>query len=79
MCTSLLKRTPSPGVLAPVKEAIPMTDEFSSYSGLADEYAAHEVVKHSAGEYSRPSKHGGKAGTNSAESFFALLKRGHYG
>jgi transposase-like protein len=60
------------------KEAIIMTDELASYTGLADTFAGHEAVKHSAGEYVRKSKHG-KAHTNTAESFFALLKRGHYG
>lgn len=34
----------------------------------------HESVKHSAGEYARGNVH-----TNTAESFFALLKRGIYG
>ena len=34
----------------------------------------HEAVRHSVGEYVR-----GQAHTNSIESFWALLKRGHYG
>jgi len=61
------------------KEAIIMTDELASYNGLEDNFAGHETVKHSAGEYSRKSKKGGRAHINTAESFFALLKRGHYG
>ena len=59
-----------------------MTDELASYTGLADGpdgYAGHETVKHSAGQYSRPGKGGLRIHVNTAESFFALLKRGHYG
>lgn len=52
-----------------------ITDDFKSYRGLKKEFSGgHEVVKHSQGEYSR-----GGIDTNTAESFFALLKRGHYG
>jgi len=61
------------------RDAIVMTDELSSYVGLDNEFAGHETVKHSAGQYSRKSKKGGRAHINTAESFFALLKRGHYG
>jgi transposase-like protein len=61
------------------RDAIVMTDELSSYIGLDNEFAGHETVKHSAGQYSRKSKKGGRAHINTAESFFALLKRGHYG
>ncbi len=42
------------------------------YSNMKGLY--HEAVKHSAGEYVR-----GQAHTNGIESFWALLKRGHYG
>ena len=48
------------------------TDGLKSYSGLS-EYC-HEAVEHSAGEYVR-----GMAHTNGIESFWALLKRAHYG
>lgn len=51
-----------------------MTDQFQSYKKLGKEFQSHEVVNHGAGEYVR-----GDAYTNTAESFFALLKRGHYG
>src|ERR1700730_680218 len=51
-----------------------MTDEFRSYHGLNKEFAGHEVVRHSAGEYAR-----GDAHTNTVESYFALLKRGVMG
>jgi transposase-like protein len=50
------------------------TDGLPSYRGLQGEFAAHWVVDHSAGEYAR-----GRANTNSAESFFGLLKRGLVG
>ncbi len=61
------------------KEAVIMTDELGSYGGLGEEFAGHETVKHSAGEYARTSASGKRVHTNTAESFFALLKRGHYG
>lgn len=48
------------------------TDCFHSYRGMKG--YAHEAVKHSVGEYVR-----GEAHTNGVESFWALLKRGHYG
>lgn len=52
-----------------------MTDEWAAYRGIGAEFdGGHEVVTHSAGEYAR-----GDAHTNTAESFFALLKRGVMG
>ena len=48
------------------------TDCFLSYRGIKG--YTHAVVKHSVGEYVK-----GKAHTNGVESFWALLKRGHYG
>lgn len=48
------------------------TDEHSGYQGL--ENYKHEIVNHSSREYVR-----GKAHTNTIESFWSLLKRGHYG
>jgi transposase-like protein len=53
-----------------------MTDHSSLYHGVGREYASHWSVNHSAGEYA---KIGGYAHVNSAESHFALLKRGIYG
>jgi transposase-like protein len=51
------------------------TDDFRSYRSLTYNWpGGHDVVKHSIGEYSR-----GSACTNTAESFFALLKRGVFG
>jgi transposase-like protein len=60
-------------------EAIINTDELASYSGLAESFAGHETINHSKGEYSRTNADGSKTTTNTAESFFALIKRGHYG
>jgi transposase-like protein len=51
-----------------------MTDEWRSYRGIGKEFAAHETVNHGKGEYVR-----GDASTNTAESYFALLKRGLVG
>jgi len=48
------------------------TDEHRSYLGIKN--YRHEVVNHSAGEYVR-----GRVHTNTIESVWALLKRGHYG
>jgi len=48
------------------------TDGFTGYTGLKN--YKHETVNHSGGEYVRGDVH-----TNSIESFWALLKRGHYG
>jgi transposase-like protein len=49
-----------------------ITDELSAYNGLAGLFrGGHEVVQHSIGEYAR-----GDVNTNTAESSFAILKRG---
>ena len=53
------------------KSAKIVTDQFPAYNGLENEFAGHEVVDHSAGEYVR-----GEAYTNNVEGWFALLKRG---
>jgi transposase-like protein len=52
-----------------------VTDEFPAYRGLGNKGFYHHTVNHSAGEYVRHyCLH-----TNGIESFWALLKRGHYG
>lgn len=61
------------------KEAIIMTDELEQYRGVRETPDGHRTVKHSADEYSRRDPDGIVVHTNTAESFFALLKRGHYG
>ena len=48
-----------------------MTDEWSSYRGIGKEFASHETVAHSYGEYGR-----GEAHINTAENYFSILKRG---
>jgi len=53
-----------------------ITDESRVYRSLGDEFANHHAVNHSADEYVRL---GGYAHVNSAESYFALLKRGIMG
>lgn len=52
-----------------------LTDEWAGYTGIGAEFeGGHETVNHRAGEYVR-----GDVYTNTAESFFALLKRGIIG
>ncbi|MGP8153582.1 MAG: IS1595 family transposase [Smithella sp.] len=54
------------------EEAKIMTDEFKSYKGIEKDFkGGHGVVNHGLGEYAK-----GDINTNTAESFFALLKRG---
>jgi transposase-like protein len=50
------------------------TDESRLYIGSDEHFAAHETVKHSAGEYVRDDVH-----TNSAEGYFSIFKRGMVG
>jgi hypothetical protein len=58
------------------KDSRIITDDFNVDNGLNCEFAGgHRAVTHSADEYvNQRGDH-----TNTAESFFALLKRGHYG
>jgi transposase-like protein len=50
------------------------TDESRLYTEIGSEFAAHETVHHSSGEYVRGDVH-----TNSAEGFFSIFKRGMKG
>jgi transposase-like protein len=50
------------------------TDESRLYTGQEFNFASHETVKHSAGEYVRGDVH-----TNSAEGYFSIFKRGMRG
>lgn len=62
------------------KQSVIITDELGSYGGVGAHFeGGHEVVKHSSKQYVRRSKSGRKIHTNTVESFFALIKRGHYG
>ncbi len=51
-----------------------MTDEARVYTKIGKDFASHDVVNHSAKEYSR-----GDVTTNTVESSFSLLKRGLIG
>jgi hypothetical protein len=53
-----------------------MTDGGNHYRGVGGEFAAHGSTDHSAGEYVRD---GGFTHSNTAEAYFAILKRGIYG
>jgi transposase-like protein len=58
-----------------VNTATIVTDEWPSYKGIGKKFAGgHHTVNHGNGEYARQ-----WINTNSAESFFSLLKRGVYG
>lgn len=56
------------------KDARLMTDELKSYVKIGKEFASHDAVCHSRGEYVR-----GDAYTNTVEGYFSLLKRGLIG
>jgi transposase-like protein len=58
-----------------------LTDEWSGYHGLNAEFlGGHFTVTHSDKEFVRYVNDGTDfVSTNTAESYFALLKRGHYG
>ncbi len=48
-----------------------VTDKYTAYNGLDQEFEGHETVDHGMGEYARGDVH-----TNTVEGWFALLKRG---
>ena len=52
------------------------TDDALAYYHMSKEFAAHGVVNHSAGEYVSKD---GQSHIQSAEAFFAILKRGVMG
>jgi transposase-like protein len=57
------------------QEAVVNTDEHPSYKQPLKPWKAHRAVNHSRGEYQRQNPDGTRASTNTAESFFSLLKR----
>jgi transposase-like protein len=62
------------------KQSHLMTDGASHYRVLGREFARHESVNHTQGEYARKSKvKGVTAHTNTVEGYFGLLKRGLVG
>ncbi len=57
------------------KESTIITDEWRSYNGIEKEYkGGHKVINHGIGQYSENG-----INTNTAESYFSLLKRGIVG
>jgi len=60
-------------------EAVVNTDEHPGYKNPLKHWKAHPAVNHSRGEYQRKNPDGSTASTNTAESFFSLLKRGVIG
>ena len=57
------------------KEAVVNTDEHPGYKNPLKQCKEHQTVNHSRGEFQRQNRDGSKASTNTAESFFSLLKR----
>ena len=80
-----VRATPIPNTSAPIVQgfveanapagASVVTDDFAGYLGLTSKGFTHHTINHSAGEYVRHHC----IHTNGIESFWALLKRGHYG
>lgn len=60
------------------KNATIFTDQSVVYTSTKNHFAGHHTVNHHAKEYARHEP-GFVVHSNTAESFFALLKRGHYG
>lgn len=56
------------------RQATVVTDEWPGYRGLSREFLAHLVIRHNSGQYVVGDVH-----TKTAESYFALLKRGIHG
>ncbi len=56
------------------KEATVYTDEATQYQNLTSHFAAHDYVRHGAGEYGRGDIH-----TNTIEGYFSIFKRGMKG
>lgn len=61
------------------QSAVVNTDEHASYKNPLKAWKEHHAVNHSRGEYQRKNADGSIASTNTAESFFSLLKRGVVG
>jgi transposase-like protein len=61
------------------REAIVNTDEHPGYRNPLKQWKEHQAVNHSHKEFKRQNPDGSRASTNTAESFFSLLKRGVVG
>jgi transposase-like protein len=57
------------------KQAVVNTDEHPAYKNPLKQWKGHQAVNHSRREYQRNNPDGSKASTNTAESFFSLIKR----
>jgi transposase-like protein len=68
------------GTLLPIirvninRETTLMTDEWTAYKKIGEEFASHETINHSQEEYVR-----GTVTTNTVEGYFSLFKRGMKG
>jgi transposase-like protein len=58
-----------------LRETTLMTDDGMPYRGIRGDFAGHNVVAHTKGEYSR----GGGIHTNTVEGYFSIFKRGMKG
>jgi transposase-like protein len=62
------------------RESHVMTDEAARYAKLGDEFAKHDAVDHSRGEYGyRDRKTGVSVNTNTIEGYYSIFKRGMKG
>jgi transposase-like protein len=62
------------------RESHVMTDEASRYSKVGSEFAKHDVVDHSRGEYGYTDREtGAKINTNTIEGYYSIFKRGMRG
>jgi transposase-like protein len=62
------------------RETHVMTDEANTYKELGSEFAAHDAVEHTRGEYGYTDrKTGAKINTNTVEGFYSTFKRGMRG
>jgi transposase-like protein len=62
------------------RETHVMTDEANRYSKIGSEFAKHDVVDHSRGEYGYTDrKSGAKINTNTIEGYYSIFKRGMKG
>ena len=62
------------------RESHVITDEAARYAKLGDEFAKHDSVDHSRGEYGYTDrKTGAKINTNTMEGYYSIFKRGMKG
>jgi transposase-like protein len=62
------------------RESHVMTDEAATYAQLGNEFAKHDAVDHSRGEYGYTDRRTGeKINTNTVEGYYSIFKRGMVG